>query len=655
MNLVVRPPKVETVANPRLDAALDLARHGFRVFPLQPNSKVPSRDNWQKRATTDKATIINWFSGDGAKQNIAVTTDGLCVPDIDPRNGGDTTWDAIQMVEDIPTTACSVTQSGGFHLIYKAPPGITVRNSKSKLGRGIDIKGNGGYIVAPGSMIDGRPYRWAPGGAPDDRPIAEAPDWLIAAASAPLRRSAAAGQRVVDEDDTAITQAEAYVRERAPAAEQGERDNTAFKVAAKLFDYGVSEPTAFELLQWWNDNKCQPPLDEQADLERIVDSAQRNRSRAIGSAHPDAPGFEAVEIAERYTGDKLQVGRFYAVRADEGAEQARKDKDRPLIKGMLSRGGLSVMVGAPKSGKTFFALHWAYHVAAAKDWAGRRVHGGAVVYLAAEAGRMVMRRLLALEQQYGPLTALPLFIIPCGADLVHGPDDTTALIKLVRDVEGRSKQKVELIVIDTLARAMSGGDENSSQDVGALIASADRLRETGAHVMLVHHFGKDKSRGGRGHSSVLGALDTQMFIENHTLTVTDQRDMDCVDPVHFKLRPMQVGVDEDGEPVTSCCVEISDKPAQSERRLLTVELAALLDKLKSRVHDECATSRQEPAKYKFGWQLASQCLVELKSQDASNLSAVKGASRQTASGKLTKMMESGAVKKVGRNQWVMCP
>jgi hypothetical protein len=101
---------------------------------------------------------------------------------------------------------------------------------------------------------------------------------------------------LIDEDDTAVALATKWLIEKAPEAASGNRDNTAFTVAAKLYDFGVSKQTALELLLRWNEGRCVPPL-ELEEIERIADSASRNRSKPVGVHHPDnASGFEAVEI-----------------------------------------------------------------------------------------------------------------------------------------------------------------------------------------------------------------------------------------------------------------------------------------------------------------------------------------------------------------------
>jgi hypothetical protein len=117
-----------------------------------------------------------------------------------------------------------------------------------------------------------------------------------------------------------------------------------------------------------------------------------------------------------------------------------------------------------------------------------------------------------------------------------------------------------LIIIDTLARAMGGGDENSGQDMGALIRNVDLIRErTGAHVMLIHHSGKDTSRGARGHSSLRAAADTEIELTRSGEVVMaeakKQRDVSVLGRFAYTLLPVTIGQDGDGDDVTSAVVE----------------------------------------------------------------------------------------------------
>jgi RecA-family ATPase len=127
-----------------------------------------------------------------------------------------------------------------------------------------------------------------------------------------------------------------------------------------------------------------------------------------------------------------------------------------------------------------------------------------------------------------------------------------------------------LIVVDTLARAIGGADENAGPDMGALLRAVEALRDaTGAHVMLVHHTGKDQSRGARGHSSLFGAIDTELTVsvdretKRRTLTVTKQRDGEDGRDFGFRLRKVPLGTDKDGDQVFSCIIDHEEEVARS--------------------------------------------------------------------------------------------
>lgn len=146
-----------------LSNALNLARAGFRVFPLEPNSKRPMRGaSWKRLATSDPAKIeklwrdplLGWESDWGV--GIA-TGDGLVVIDIDVKNGGYESLKALEMLYDeIPRNVIVRTPSGGAHIYLTTDQPIA--NSAGKLGPGLDVRGEGGYVVAPGTEIDGKPY-----------------------------------------------------------------------------------------------------------------------------------------------------------------------------------------------------------------------------------------------------------------------------------------------------------------------------------------------------------------------------------------------------------------------------------------------------------------------------------------------------------------
>src|SRR5262249_40955243 len=154
------------------------------------------------------------------------------------------------------------------------------------------------------------------------------------------------------------------------------------------------------------------------------------------------------------------------------------------IKGLLAPGELSVIYGEPASGKTFAAFYTAYMVS--MRWAafGRRVRGVPVLYIALEGHAGFERRIAAAVKTWAPSGAF--FFITDSVDLFGGLGDAEGVIAAAKAVDAG------LIVFDTMARAMGSGSENESADMGRMIEAFDVIRrETGAHVLVVHHSGKD--------------------------------------------------------------------------------------------------------------------------------------------------------------------
>ena len=132
------------------------------------------------------------------------------------------------------------------------------------------------------------------------------------------------------------------------------------------------------------------------------------------------------------------------------------------------------------------------------------------MYVAAEGGYGIQDRLEAFSCQYetGPKD-VPFYVIPEPIDLCNSETDVDLLTNRLGNLP--NDQPVRLLVIDTVSRALAGGNENTSDHMGALIKRCDKLRAaTGAHIMLLHHTGKDKSQGARGHSLLRAAVDTEI-------------------------------------------------------------------------------------------------------------------------------------------------
>lgn len=236
-------------------------------------------------------------------------------------------------------------------------------------------------------------------------------------------------------------------------------------------------------------------------------------------------------------------------------------KSAYMVKGWLGAQQMSVVYAPSNVGKSFFCLDIAYCVAANIPWQGCKVRGGPVLYLATEGGNAFRNRVYALQEEYGA-DNVPLAVRPSPVNLLNPEADLPALGQLCKEIED-THGKLALIVVDTLSRAIAGGNENGPEDMTAFIANVDALRDfTGAHVMIVHHTGKDTAQGARGHSSLRAATDTEIEIENddgiRTATATKQRDLEPKQPIIFQLKVHEVGNDDDGDPVTTCTIIAAD-------------------------------------------------------------------------------------------------
>jgi hypothetical protein len=268
-----------------------------------------------------------------------------------------------------------------------------------------------------------------------------------------------------------------------------------------------------------------------------------------------------------------------------------------FVEGVLCDGQVSVLFGPPNVGKSLFALDLGYHVSLGWPWQGRLVDPGGVLYVAGEGAGEMRRRVAAFRQEHGiERTAdAALAIMP---EMINFRDtkSVTTLIDAVRRANTWLPRPVRLIVVDTLARALAGGNENAPDDMGALITGADRIgAATGAHMAFLHHPGKDDTRGARGHSSLLGAVDTEIEIKCEDdesgiiqARVTKQRGGIKNKVFAFKIRPVSLGyADRRGKTVMSIVVEpaAARGPKLNERERQAVEILQnlLIESDKTRV------------------------------------------------------------------------
>ena len=229
-----------------------------------------------------------------------------------------------------------------------------------------------------------------------------------------------------------------------------------------------------------------------------------------------------------------------------------------LIKNWIGSKQMTVVYGQSNTGKSFFTLDMSYHIAAGRDWHGHKVKQGVVLYYAAEGGSGYLNRARAIQDHYGDEN-VPLAIRPCPVNLLDPGADLPKLlaqIDMVKELHG----EIALIVVDTLSRALVGGNENGPEDMTAYIANSDALREHGqCSVLSVHHSGKATDLA-RGHSSLRAATDTEIEVAVDEVSgirfakTTKQREIEGGREFAFELETVILGDDEDGDSVTSCYV-----------------------------------------------------------------------------------------------------
>lgn len=549
------------------DYALKYAGLGIRVFPIIRNTKEPAVKDWPALATTDSATIERWWAIED--YNIGVATGkGVIAVDADVKGGkpGLSSLEALDL-EMLPQSFRTLTPSSGIHVLLRTKSPVANRVDSIEGYRGIDIRGENGYVLGAGSEIDGKTYEILSNGGIEDMP-----DEFNAVLARRTAHKAHTASPVTELDDEAsLVKAAAWLEHSAPDAIEGAGgDEATFRTAAWLRDIGLSEPAALDaMLDHWNDRQSPPWSPD--DLALKVSNAYQYATGTWGGRSVQAD-FEPVEIDVGERPEHAEVSpavkqaaegakrrsRFTVFDADASHRTALTDAALPLIDGVINKGTFAVLYGKPKTSKTFNAIDMCMCIALGKPWAGRyETNQGAAFYVALEGGTKVHARVAAAKVHHKAPEHTPFYLLPATVNLVGSDGDAKEIARLANLAAARSGVPLAIVVIDTVHRSMSGGDENSTTDMGAFVANIDLIREqTGAAVLAIHHTGKDETKGMRGSSALLGAIDTEIFIDGEgQMSTNNQRDLQENDNLAIAtLVDVVVGARSDGAPVSSAAV-----------------------------------------------------------------------------------------------------
>ena len=539
-------------------AALDLAQQGLAVFPIRhrgTDDKGRERwtpiTGWQDSASSDFARIAQWWR-DWPDARVGLPTgerNGIVALDLDTKNGKDgvAAMAAIGFPDIAALSPARVrTPSGGCHLLFRNDGGL--RNSASKIGPGIDIRAEGGFIIAPGSWKGDRRY------TSEGEPVG-----TVALPSFPEKLAGLAGGRAPvtspsvedDGDDLDIWAAPNRDKIKSalaalPAEVRDDRDQW-LRVGMALHHEFRGEDEGFDL---WNDwSKDSPEHGRQRDQREDWASfgGDDRKPVAIATLYGMAKdhGWNAKVAAPREP-SRLQL----LTPADCTNAPARGY----VIKGLIAPRDVACIFGAPGGGKSTIAPHLGYHVARGESVFGLRTKPGKVLYVAAEDAHGMKNRVAALRRRDGD--APDFYVVDGVTDLLEEDSpDLAALRDAVEEV------RPALIFIDTLAMAFRDLEENDAQSMNQVVRIARSLTCHGAAVVLIHHGTKAEGSTPRGHSVLNGALDValQLLPADSERIIRGRLSKNRNGPpdldIAFRVASEELGRDDDGDAITAAIVD----------------------------------------------------------------------------------------------------
>lgn len=556
-------------ANAFMESALALAARQLRVFPLIPGTKQPACEGWQDMASADPERIRQWWSDDqmvigftkGGKEvdsnpcfNIGVATGrGVLGLDADVKKGKPGIESARALGVDFSGFAVR-TPSGGMHEYFLGPD---VTNSVERLGRGVDIRSAGGFLVGPGSTLPEGVY--VVEAANDIRQVPPAVVHRLTASE--IERSSAPS--VTPDLPDAVDRGVTYLTTQAPQAVEGAGgDATTFRVAAHLKDFGVSEDMAVDLMaEHWND-RCSPPWDIE-DLKTKVRNAYEYGARPLGDLHPMAD-FAGVKIDAPEA--QIQGGLRWFRHGDSVG------KIEWLYWQMLPKTGVGVLLAPTQAGKTFLAIHLAWSLGTGEPFFRESPddRGATLFVFAGTEGSGFELRLEALAST----SRLPISSCTLEGNL----SDNNALPELLVGLQAEARRvlaefglPVRLIVLETMASTGLLRDENDNAEASRALANLGTIsRHMNALVLTSHH--PDKSgKSARGASAIPNSADAVLEIKRpgeekvRELLLTKARNAEQRKLGTFTLNPVNLGQDARGRPITSMVVSTGEVMSNAVR------------------------------------------------------------------------------------------
>lgn len=503
-------------------AARELAASGLPIFPCVPGGKDPASKNGFHDATTDLVQIDAWWTAQ-PNFNPAFSPHqvGWGIVDIDGPEG-EAAWAELNKQECIPLTYEVRTPRNGRHLYFQGDLPMTAwrPGGKRNLGKHLDTRGVGSYVLAPPSIItnytgaearfNGNRYEVL-----IDRPLADVPR--------------AFQERLAKRDVEAVTAVEArdlpgnvdrgrlhiasLLRRGDVAVSGSAGNNRTYQLTCELLNLGISPAVCRELLEPWND-RCLPPW-EDGELTAIIENAANYAQNEVGAwgVPPAEEVFTSVldKLGELPPEQPEARSRFYF---EDEAEQDTAKNTSWMIPQLVPDASTILIVGPKGNFKSFIAHELTLAIAANQTTFGTMPQRPGPTFYATHEGandlkrgrRQAWRIAREIDRQ------IPIYVAP--APHVASAEEVLEWKEQLRTRLRQSPAKISCIVLDTVAKCMVGLDENSAADMGQFVAFCDNLVfEFECPVIALHHTKKDGTKGSRGSGALEAGFSTVLDVE----------------------------------------------------------------------------------------------------------------------------------------------
>lgn len=482
----------------------DIITLGWKVFPCVANGKEPLIKGWPELASSDRAQVDIWAEQfPNCNWGIACGPSGICAVDVDVKKGkpGDRTFIEMELTETgMPETFVSETPTKGRHHVY-----LGVTQSRVPLLPGVDIKSSGGYIVCPGSTIDGLRYEYR-GGSP-----VALPDWLKKKIGEQRPRSSS--PNTFTDEPADIQRAVQILQTAEPAVEGSGGNNRTYATACRIRDLGINESTCVDLLlEHWND-KCSPPWNGD-ELAKIVGNAYHYASGQAGSASVTEVPFLPKKI-NRLDYEPIPI-------CEIGNENPPRNW---IAEGWVPEGSscFTLFAGEGGAGKSLLTLQLGLSVATGSPWLGVPTKQMPVLIVTCEDDLPELnRRVWAIKHKIPALALgadVPLFLLPrvgmnnvlCVEEngMVHPGDFVIPLNHAIGTLPAGPK----LLVLDTVADFYLG-NENSRSGVNAFMKTiiGGIAKKHNATPIIVSHPSKAQGSTYSGSTAWNNSVRNRIFL-----------------------------------------------------------------------------------------------------------------------------------------------